>query len=697
MAQCGPPRPLFSMNVSRGRRKRPSRYPEGFMEAGGPGEAQQWAEGWCRPPPPRRTRWGPELPQAEGPGMPPPDWGSPGQGPPPPWGRGFPPREGREGPWPPPESQRFPPQDPRWRDWGDEDGPSREGPWDRPYPQRWGGPPPRNSRWESFGNAGGGSSGGPPASMGWGPSGPGNDSDRWGNCPEWGGPEDPGDWSQPPERWSQPPERWSQPPEKWSQHPEKWSQHPGESSSKNPGRGSQGSPERWGGEPQSLGQENRSWGNPEMRQPSPSCEKGGWGPSQKEPREQHSGSRGQPVQEPFHTDSARNESKWRGAERRGEECLSPDRARGQKNPTGDHRSWGISELECSGSAGSRSQPVWEQSQSNLRVGERDIPKRGGGEHASTNTGKREWGCPEILNKQPSSDRVQQDYYDSARSEGGESPDESQVDTGMREQEIKEECSDTEDGSLERSGSPPPSSNSAAPKPWAPREQVVSWWMRCQGILRSKTRQQFLSVCPRPTLPEGTSETPCLNGGILNLLGKQQMTELVTGSLTLWQVQDEVLDMLAPALTIYEIAEEAVESDKLVDPMELREWIRQLVRHIGSINQRLTLHRRLQLLSLINPRLKTLSSKLVGQSTNGMLFAEDKAKLLLEILKRFPQLSGFKGKQTARKKVPFKNTAAYKGNQSFSTSQARYRYRSRHSGSKAYMSSTENRTTEQNHR
>lgn len=469
--------------------------------------------------------------------------------------------------------------------------------------------------------------------MDWGRSGPGKGSDKWSSCPERGGAEEPGNRSR----------------------------NAGEPLV-NPGRSKRNSPERRGGELQSFGREKKNWGNPEVKQLSPSCEKGDWGQHQRESIGQLvkaiSGSRGQPVKELSHTDSARNEGKWRATERRGEECQSPDRSRRQKSPTGDHKSWNSPELERSRSSGSRNPPDWEQSQSDSRDEGWNIPKRRGSKQPSASIGKREWDCPKILNEQRDYDEVQPDCRGSARSGGRESPDERQVDTEMCEQEIKEECSDTGESSLERSGSPLPGTFPATPKQWTPREQVVSWWMRCQTILKSKVRQQFLSVCPRPTLPDGTSETPCINSGILNLLGKQQMTELVTGSLTLWHIQDEVLDMLAPALTIYEIAEEAIESDQMVDPTELREWVRQIVRHLGSINLRLTLHRRLQLLSLLNPRLKTLSSKLIGQSTNGMLFAEDKAKLLLEIIKRFPQLSGFNSNPNAQKKVPFKNAAAY---------------------------------------
>ncbi|XP_015267720.1 PREDICTED: uncharacterized protein LOC107111285 [Gekko japonicus] len=183
-----------------------------------------------------------------------------------------------------------------------------------------------------------------------------------------------------------------------------------------------------------------------------------------------------------------------------------------------------------------------------------------------------------------------------------------------------------------SGSP------VVPKQWTPRESVVHWWTQCRSTLQNKMREQLMSLCPRPTLPDRSSETPRINPEIHSLLNTRQEKELRRATHVSLLLQGEVLDMLAPAMTIYEMAEEAMEKDEPVDPMELREWSRHLIRFIGSINNRLSLKHRSEVLSCINPRLKSVVSKMNGQSTKGLLFAEDKVKLLKEIVMRFPQLT-----------------------------------------------------------
>ncbi|KAF7243104.1 hypothetical protein EYD10_10795 [Varanus komodoensis] len=173
-------------------------------------------------------------------------------------------------------------------------------------------------------------------------------------------------------------------------------------------------------------------------------------------------------------------------------------------------------------------------------------------------------------------------------------------------------------------------------------------MRCRATLKNRLREQLMAFCPRPTLPDRSSEVPVLNPEILCLFSAKQVKEIESLSRPLRVLQNEVLDMLAPAMTIYEMAEEAMERGESVDPMELREWTRRLIRYIGSISHRLTLQRRIQVLGTLNPRLKMVSSKMASRCTDGKLFAEDKVKLLKEIVKRFPQLTVSQNRLSARR-------------------------------------------------
>ncbi|CAI5799230.1 Hypothetical predicted protein [Podarcis lilfordi] len=179
----------------------------------------------------------------------------------------------------------------------------------------------------------------------------------------------------------------------------------------------------------------------------------------------------------------------------------------------------------------------------------------------------------------------------------------------------------------------------APQKWTPCQEVVDYWKRaCRTCLSLRQRRTLMSFCPRPTLPDQSHETPALNADIASLgVAPQQRPELVEARKLGW-LQDEVLDTLAPAMSIYEMAEEALEKRVPVDPLELRESAQRLLRLLGSLSARLTLHRRVKVLRAINPRLQSICSKMTSRNCNGMLFGEDKVQLLKELLARFPQLT-----------------------------------------------------------
>ncbi|XP_053149164.1 collagen alpha-1(III) chain-like [Hemicordylus capensis] len=632
------PRPLMSRAPeSRGalrprKRRRPGPFPggESFWEGSAWGEPQGGGGAWA-PPGPRLPSlleglWRPpgqgELESAE---MPPPEWGDPAweeaePGPPRGWG-GAPPREQqRGGAWEPPERQWSPPPDgSRWRRQGSppgaEDQPRalpRGEAWDRQEPQ-WEGSPPKEARRGYLGATG---SRGRSSKGAGGVAGPGRRRSRWGSPLK----------------------------ETRQSHSESWSPPGREPFQPDPGVSEWGSPESRGGEHPGPSRRER----PKRWERSPSGENRGWGHPQREPRGEPSGSQGQPLRKPFQANPARDGDRWRGPEGRGRVDPSPDGAWRQRSPTGSQERRGRPKQERYTALTSHNSPVWEQSQENLR---------GSG-----------WGSPRKADREPNSNGDQRDWGSRTKHGAVEDPDEGRGDPGLYEQGAEEE--EAAEGAFvprrdsspanEASGSPT-DAPADTPKQWTPCEAVVEWWMKSRCVMQKRVREQYLSSCPRPTLPDRSSETPCLNTDILNLLNKQQVAEFSSATHTFGRIQEEVLDMLAPALTIYEMAEEAMEGEQQLDPMELREWARRLVSYIGSINQRLTLHRRIQVLGSINPRLKSVTTKMSSQNTGGMLFAEDKVKLLKEIIKRFPQLTVPKLNPGLRKYIPPARRGQYVAN------------------------------------
>ncbi|XP_061457371.1 uncharacterized protein LOC133372581 [Rhineura floridana] len=374
---------------------------------------------------------------------------------------------------------------------------------------------------------------------------------------------------------------------------------------------------------------------------------GGWAELERETRHEGSTGRRRPRREQLQASPVEAGGQWRGPERGEREPHSPargergwgnhSRGRKQEGPHRVERNWGSPDhQEDLGTFSGQNPPSWKQGSVECGGGRWESPECSRQEHSPLARGRspnrsdaqqtpsRHWGSPTGFKRR----------WSSAGADVGtlewEGNHEENADGGG--------CSPAQNSSSAQVTSSTVATPLLTSKMWAPREQVVEYWMKCRSALSRKMKDRLLSVCPRPTLPHRMSETPRLNPEIASLLNKNKERLLAAAIHDMNILQNEVLDMLAPAMTIYEMAEEALEKQEGVDPMELREWARRLIRYIGSMNYRLTMQRRLQVLGAINPRLRSVSSKMISQSTDGMLFAEDKVKLLREIIMRFPQLT-----------------------------------------------------------
>nr|XP_016854453.1 PREDICTED: uncharacterized protein LOC103281889 [Anolis carolinensis] len=180
--------------------------------------------------------------------------------------------------------------------------------------------------------------------------------------------------------------------------------------------------------------------------------------------------------------------------------------------------------------------------------------------------------------------------------------------------------------------------SAARTKWMPCKAVSHFWMtRCQVTIGKKARTYLRSTCPRPWLPDYSTRTPVLNKRIVLQLKRPHLRRL-SYACRKWQVlENELLDMVGPAMTIYEMAEEALGKGESVEPLELREWARHLLRYAGSLSQRLLFNHRSEVLGTINPQLRNMAQKMKDGTANGRLFTDDDMMLVLEVLAKFPHL------------------------------------------------------------
>ncbi|XP_077187961.1 uncharacterized protein LOC143834918 isoform X2 [Paroedura picta] len=589
----------------------------------GPKRGQAWGPGngeeaWGGPPSARRGRWdgppnwGPGGPADWGPGGPP-DWGPGG---PPDWGPGGPPDWGPGGPpdWGPGGPPDWGPMGPPPEMEGGPGPPFPSGPWDwRPLRGNWRGRP-----WNR-----------PPGEPRHRPDAP----------MPWGGPPDEG-----PEGFEQP--RRQRPPRRgggrWSS-PERMEE----------GRRRSASPEQWARDgprdlprKQSPNGERRTWGSPgregspggaggkrEKESQSPSRERRSLGSSVRDIR---------PSREQVAGTSGGTGSRWGRTERRGREHHSPIRKQSAwGSPKREERQ------ERSGSSRRRARELDEAGgrRSSPRGSERSRQNRSR-EGGSTDRLRGEWQNP----NGEATGRGSPRSYEGIDDLDGEGEESYNRGREMSPDGAGSACAEERSSFID--------SSCSVPKEWTPCESVVHWWMQCQSTMPRKMAQQLKSTCPRPVLPDRSSETPQVNPRILSLLNNHQQISLRREMYFVLLLQEEVLDMLAPAMTVYEMAEEAMERGEPVDPMELREWSRHLIRFIGSINSRLLFKQRSLVLGFINPRLKVVAAKMSGQSPDGMLFAEDKVKLLKEIIMRFPQLTEIKRKFPRRRYNPFA-AASYK--------------------------------------
>nr|XP_034973047.1 uncharacterized protein LOC118085972 [Zootoca vivipara] len=350
-----------------------------------------------------------------------------------------------------------------------------------------------------------------------------------------------------------------------------------------------------------------------------SLEPGGWG-------EGDSARHGVREQRPPPGSPPRGGSWWGEPERR--DGVSPGR---------EERGWGRPAEE-----GPREEATWWSSE---HGGVLDSLER-----LASEQGGDEWRNPDWVKDQPVS--VTRGGSQSGDPEAWGSPEmEEELGWGAGE----------EDGVSGSSAVPAGSDGTcSAPQKWTPRQEVVDFWVRvCHTCLSLRQRRTLMSFCPRPTLPDRSHETPALNPDFANLGNAPEQRMLLGDAQKLGWLQDEVLDTLAPAMNLYEMAEEALEKREPVDPLELRGWAQRLLRLLGSLSNRLTLHRRVKVLRAINPRLQAICSKMSSRNSDGMLFGEDKVQLLKELLARFPQLS--------QNPTPYKRTRRSRRSKVYSSS------------------------------
>ncbi|XP_060640862.2 uncharacterized protein [Anolis sagrei] len=187
--------------------------------------------------------------------------------------------------------------------------------------------------------------------------------------------------------------------------------------------------------------------------------------------------------------------------------------------------------------------------------------------------------------------------------------------------------------------PSSANHSTARAKWVPCKAVAHFWMKqCQVTIGKKARTYLRTTCPRPWLPDRSTQTPGLNKRLILQLKRPHLKRLSYASHKWQLLQNELLDMAAPAMTVYEMAEEALAKGEAVEPLELREWARHLLRYIGSLSQRLLFYRRSDVLTAINPQLRSMATRMNARTANGWLFTEDNMKLLDDLLIKFPDLT-----------------------------------------------------------
>uniref|UniRef100_A0ABM5ELE0 Integrase catalytic domain-containing protein n=1 Tax=Pogona vitticeps TaxID=103695 RepID=A0ABM5ELE0_9SAUR len=286
---------------------------------------------------------------------------------------------------------------------------------------------------------------------------------------------------------------------------------------------------------------------------------------------------------------------------------NPSRERGQGGPAGVRRPWGscvLAEgLEDPASSSLPSQLGWDQGKSTW-----DSPERRGKEPKS-------WTGGERLGTPPYPDKDLEDL---------------QGPSSFREEWNPKEGRAVTESLLGELGAV-----RDRPNNWVPQEEVVYFWNQCQSVMKKNVQKHYLASCPRPTLPDRCSETPELNPSIKDWLAAKQVNVDLGSGRYLRLMHEEVLNMLGPAMTIYEMAEVAIEKQERVDPWKLEMLVRRTIRYIGSINQRLSRHYRSQVTKMINQQVKTKKPGLSHQSTGRLRSARNKWNLWKDKIQSFP--------------------------------------------------------------
>ncbi|KAJ1208000.1 hypothetical protein NDU88_003390 [Pleurodeles waltl] len=176
------------------------------------------------------------------------------------------------------------------------------------------------------------------------------------------------------------------------------------------------------------------------------------------------------------------------------------------------------------------------------------------------------------------------------------------------------------------------------KEWWPMEHVASYIKdRLRKPLEKDERNVMRAKCSRPVIDAKVCLTPNLDPEMITYLFKLGRDPRKGLEKSLKQVQDKLVDVLAPLARIFNTVEDAYLKGKKLDVHLLRGWCQRAICFIGNANAGLLAERRKTILMCINPKLSDLASKESSEEACGLLFGDGMVKPLTKYVRTFTSL------------------------------------------------------------
>uniref|UniRef100_A0A8C5Q0D7 Reverse transcriptase domain-containing protein n=1 Tax=Leptobrachium leishanense TaxID=445787 RepID=A0A8C5Q0D7_9ANUR len=158
--------------------------------------------------------------------------------------------------------------------------------------------------------------------------------------------------------------------------------------------------------------------------------------------------------------------------------------------------------------------------------------------------------------------------------------------------------------------------------WSPQPHVEKWVdAHLRLPMDRETRANLRAECPRPTTAGKTCITLEVDLDFQKYITTKGWSPKRGIDHAFRECEDKVLDVAAPLVHLFDVAEETRLQGANMDSGMVVEWVQRSLCLLGAANTALAAERRKSILLKMDPQLTTMASKDMGSEAQGLLFGE----------------------------------------------------------------------------